>query len=49
LSDKQTIFIGVGALALGIGVYFASGHYKIGGGSAPPPVTPPTTTTTTTS
>jgi hypothetical protein len=43
LSDKQTIFIGVGVLALGAGLYLASGDYKTNG-TTPPPVTPPTTT-----
>ncbi|HVZ27035.1 MAG TPA: hypothetical protein VG798_00120 [Rhizomicrobium sp.] len=43
LNDKQTIFIGVGVLALGAGLYLASGDYKTNGAS-PPPVTPPTTT-----
>jgi hypothetical protein len=48
LSDKQTIFVGVTALAIGIGVYLASGSYKLAGGATPPAVTPPTTTATTT-
>jgi hypothetical protein len=49
LSDKQTIFIGGTALVLGIGLYLASGSYKLAGGATTPPaVTPPTTTTTTT-
>jgi hypothetical protein len=48
LSDKQTIFIGATALVLGIGVYLASGNYKLAGGATPPAAPQPTTTTTTT-
>jgi hypothetical protein len=48
LSDKQTIFVGVTALAIGIGVYLASGSYKTSAGPSPPAVTPPTTTPSTT-
>lgn len=50
LTGQQTIFVGVGVLTLGLGLYLASGEYKIQGddGSTPPPATPPTTTPSTT-
>ncbi len=45
--DNATIFVGVGVLVVGVGVYLASGTYKIPGSGAitpPPPVATPTTT-----
>jgi hypothetical protein len=49
LTEQQTIFVGVGVLVVGVGVYLASGEYKIAGDdSAAPPVTPPATAPSTT-
>jgi hypothetical protein len=52
LSSKEAIFIGAAALVLGVGLYFASGSYKVpgsgnntGGGSATPQTLPATTST----
>jgi len=56
LSNNETLFIGAAVLVIGLGLYLASGNYKLpgsggssGGGSTntPPPTTTTTTTTTT--
>lgn len=49
LTEKQTIFIGVGLLTAGLGIYLAAGEYKLQGGDSPTaPVTPPVVTPSTT-
>lgn len=49
ITQNQMIFVGGGVLALGLGLYLASGQYKIAGDdSAKPPVTPPVATPGTT-
>jgi hypothetical protein len=55
ISNNETLFIGAAVLVIGIGLYLASGNYKLPGGSSggsgggtttPPPATTTTTTTT---
>ena len=57
LTNNETLFIGAAVLVIGLGLYLASGNYKLPGGSAggsgggttntPPPTTTTTATTTT--
>jgi hypothetical protein len=39
-SDNQAIFVGVGLLTIGIGVYLASGDYKTPVTTVPPTTSP---------
>lgn len=52
LRNNETLFIGAAVLVIGVGLYLASGSYKIpgasSGGSGGGTTTPPPTTTTST-